>query len=45
MHDHLGKLGEVTLSDGHNYWWGRATTGQMIISDGVLQRIAENYAD
>lgn len=33
--------GEVTLSNSYGDWWGRCTTGQAVIMDGVLQRVAE----
>lgn len=39
----LDALGHPTLTDGHNHWWGRRTTGQAILMDGVLQAIAAKY--
>lgn len=41
--DDLEALGHPTLTDGSNHWWGRRTTGQFIIHDGVLQQIAAKY--
>ena len=35
--------GQATISDGRSHWWGRRTTGQYILMDGVLQRIAAKY--
>lgn len=39
----LEALGHPTLTDGSNHWWGRRTTDQRIIHDGVLQEIAAKY--
>lgn len=39
----LEQLGESTLTDGISHWWGRRTTGQRIIMDGILQQIAAKY--
>jgi hypothetical protein len=36
----LRELGEVVLDNDYGYWWGRCTTGQAIIADGVLQHVA-----
>lgn len=41
--DELEALGHPTLTDGSNHWWGRRTTGQYILMDGILQEIAAKY--
>jgi hypothetical protein len=41
--DYLGEKlrqeGQVILEDGNNFYWGRQTTGQAILLDGVISRI------
>ncbi len=39
----LKATGEVILDNGYGSWWGRTCTGQGLIMDGMLQRIAANY--
>jgi hypothetical protein len=39
----LHAIGEVTIDNGYGCWWGRCTTGQGLIMDGVLQRIAAQF--
>jgi hypothetical protein len=34
-------MGEPVLDNDYGYWWGRKTTGQAIIADGILQRIVQ----
>ena len=41
MAELLKEKGEVILSDYDCYWWGRATSGQALYMDGVIQEIAE----
>lgn len=36
----LHAVGEVTIDNDYGYWWGRQTTGQNNLMDGVLQRCA-----
>lgn len=36
----LREIGEVVIDNGYGEWWGRCATGQALIMDGVLQRIA-----
>lgn len=43
--DKLRGIGEVVIDNGQGHWWGRCTTGQGYIMDGVLQRIAAQYED
>lgn len=38
--EQLAAAGEVTLSNAYGEWWGRCTTGQALIMDGVLQKVA-----
>lgn len=38
----LHEIGEVTIDNGLGCWWGRTTTGQAFIMDGVLQRVADH---
>lgn len=42
--DQLHAIGEVTIDNGYGHWWGRCTTGQQWIMDGVLQRVAAQFA-
>lgn len=37
----LGEKGHPILSDGQSHWWGRCTTGQAILLDGVIQAIVQ----
>lgn len=39
----LDAIGEVTIDNGFGTWWGRCATGQALIMDGVLQRIAASF--
>lgn len=39
----LAQHGEVTIDNGYGHWWGRCCTGQGLIMDGVLQRIAASF--
>lgn len=41
----LAALGEATLTDDESHWWGRRTYGQMIMADGILQRIAAKHVE
>lgn len=36
------EIGEIVIDNGYGCWWGRGGTGQSLIMDGVLQRIAAN---
>ena len=40
----LMAIGECVLDNNYGYWWGRCATGQGFIMDGVLQRVAAQYA-
>ena len=37
----LAAKGEVIINDGYHYIWGRGTTGQAILLDGVISEICE----
>lgn len=39
----LSDIGEVVIDNSYGYWWGRCTTGQGLIMDGVLQKIAAEF--
>ena len=41
----LEEIGECTLSNSYGEWWGRCATGQNLIMDGVLQRVAASILD
>lgn len=41
--DQLDAIGEVTIDNDYGTWWGRCTTGQRLIMDGVLQQVAAQY--
>lgn len=41
----LVALGCPVIDSGFGYWWGRTTTGQHILMDGILQRIASKEWD
>lgn len=36
----LEERGETIASDGASHWWGRTCSGQAIVLDGIMQRIA-----
>lgn len=36
----LRDIGEVVLDNDYGYWWGRCCTGQSMIQDGTLQKVA-----
>jgi len=38
--ERLSEKGQPTLEYSGNHWWGRCTTGQAILLDGVIQEIA-----
>ena len=38
----LRDIGECVIDNDYGCWWGRCTTGQAYIMDGVLQRVAES---
>ena len=38
--DKIDEAGEVVIDNGYGCWWGRCCTGQSIILDGTIQRIA-----
>jgi len=38
--DHLRAIGEPVIDNGFGRWWGRTCTGQAVIMDGTLQRVA-----
>lgn len=40
MAQDLNAINEVILDNDFGYWWGRTATGQSIICDGVIQKIA-----
>lgn len=39
----LNDMGEAVLKNDYGYWWGRTCTGQAIILDGTIQKIALQY--
>lgn len=39
--DQLEGVGACVLDNAYGYWWGRTCTGQGMIMDGTLQRVAE----
>jgi hypothetical protein len=41
----LQEVGEVVIDSDYGGWWGRTTTGQGTIMDGVLQRVAARLID
>jgi hypothetical protein len=41
--DQLHAIGEVTIDNGYGHWWGRQATGQMLLMDGTIQKIAARY--
>lgn len=38
----LTEIGEVVLESDYGTWWGRTISGQAIIADGVMQRVAQH---
>lgn len=42
LYNDLKGQGEPVVSDGSNNYWGRTTTGQAIMLDGVISQICEN---
>lgn len=40
----LREIGEVVIDNDYGCWWGRTCTGQGLIMDGTLQKIAAKYA-
>lgn len=36
----LAKVGECVLDNAYGCWWGRCTTGQWAMMDGVIQKVA-----
>ena len=41
--EQLRAIGEVVLDNGYGVWWGRQCSGQGLIQDGTLQRVAANF--
>jgi hypothetical protein len=41
----LAEVGECILDNNYGEWWGRQTTGQALIMDGVLQKVSAAYVD
>lgn len=41
----LRAIGEPVIDNGHGTWWGRTCTGQSLIMDGTLQKIAASFED
>jgi hypothetical protein len=41
----LKDIGQCVLDNDYGTWWGRQCTGQQFIMDGVLQRVAAQFAD
>lgn len=39
----LREIGEPVIDNDYGYWWGRTCSGQMILADGTLQKVAEKY--
>ena len=39
----LSDIGEVVIDNSYGCWWGRCATGQGLIMDGVLQKIAAEF--
>lgn len=39
----LEGIGEITIDNSYGDWWGRGGTGQSLLMDGTLQRIAANF--
>lgn len=43
--DLLIEIGECVMDNAYGTWWGRCTTGQSYIMDGVLQRAAARHLE
>jgi hypothetical protein len=41
--EQLAAVGECVLDNAYGQWWGRCTTGQGYIMDGVLQKVAAKF--
>lgn len=41
--EQLHRIGEVTIDNGYGDFWGRTCTGQSLLMDGTLQKIAAQY--
>lgn len=41
--DKLRDIGEVVIDNGYGHWWGRTCTGQGLIMDGTLQKVAAQF--
>lgn len=41
----LDAIGECVLDNAYGTWWGRCTTGQSMMMDGVLQQVAARMLD
>ncbi len=41
----LAAIGECVLDSGYGVFWGRTCTGQAVIMDGTLQRVAELFEE
>jgi hypothetical protein len=41
----LDAVGEVVLDNDYGQWWGRTCTGQGMLMDGTLQKVAARHAD
>lgn len=41
----LNKVGECVLDNNYGYWWGRGCTGQSMMMDGTLQKVAALMVD
>lgn len=41
----LRAIGEPVLDNDYGYWWGRTCTGQGMLMDGTLQKVAAQFAD
>jgi hypothetical protein len=42
--EQLQQIGQPVLDNDFGHWWGRTCTGQAIILDGVMQKIAEIHS-
>ena len=43
--DKLAEAGEVVLDNAYGYWWGRTCTGQPVMMDGTIQKVAAGMID
>lgn len=41
--DQLHAIGEVTIDNGYGHWWGRTCTGQGLLMDGTIQKVAAQF--